>query len=334
VTRRPTLVQVAAEAGVAIGTASRAMSGHPDVGDDTRRRVQAVARRIGYEPNHVARSLRTASSMFVGVIVPDIAHGFYARTFKAMQEVLEQQGYQLLVMNTEREHSRERAALKSLLAHRVDGLLIASSGGQTEAPSVPTVFFDTIVPGAGYASVARANREGMEALVGHLADVHGHRRIALLGAPPYATSGIERLDGFQSAMRARDLPVLAGYIAIGDKAWSPESGTEAMNELLRLDTPPEAIVAVSDTLALGAIQAARETGLRVPDDIALVSFDDPYFAPFLEPRLTALRREEHTLGDVAASLLLEAMRNGANRRSVEVRVPVELTLRRSCGCES
>lgn len=270
--------------------------------------------------------------MFVGVIVPDIAHGFYARTFKAMQQVLERHGYQLLVMNTERELSNERAALKSLLAHRVDGLLIASSGGQTEAPSVPTVFFDTIVPGAGYASVARANREGMEALVGHLADVHKHQRIALLGAPPHATSGIERLDGFQSAMRARDLPVLPGYVAIGDKAWSPESGTEAMNELLRLDTPPEAIVAVSDTLALGAIQAARTAGLRVPDDIALVSFDDPLFGPFLEPQLTALRREEDTLGDVAASLLLEAMRNGADRRSIEVRVPVELTLRRSCGC--
>ena len=108
---KPTIVEVAADAGVSLGTASRALSGHPAVRDDTRKRVQASARRMGYVPNRLARSLRSGSSMFIGVIVPDIAHGFYGRATKAMQDVLEAAGYQILVMNTERRPEREQAAL-------------------------------------------------------------------------------------------------------------------------------------------------------------------------------------------------------------------------------
>ena len=329
---KPTLVEVAAEAGVALGTASRAMSGHPAVREETRRRVQAAARRLGYETNRLARSLRSGSSMFIGVVLPDIAHGFYARSFKAMQTVLEAERYQVLVMNTERQPQREQAAVKSLLAHDVAGILLATSGGVAEAPPVPTVFFDTLKPGAGYANVARANKDGMEQLVGHLADVHGYERIAFLGGPPTLTSGIERLEGFRDAMGDRLLPVPPDSIVFSDETWSPESGTEAMRKLLQLGERPQAVVAASDTLAFGAIQAARDAGLTVPDDIALVSFDEPYFGAFIEPQLTALMRDEEEIGTVSARLLLEAIRNGSSQRSLDVRVPVELSVRGSCGC--
>jgi LacI family transcriptional regulator len=329
---KPTIVEVAADAGVSLGTASRALSGHPAVRDDTRKRVQASARRMGYVPNRLARSLRSGNSMFIGVIVPDIAHGFYGRATKAMQDVLEAAGYQILVMNTERRPEREQAAVKSLLAHHVAGILMASSGGVSEAPSVPTVFFDSLEPGLGYANVAQANKDGIEVLVGHLADFHGYRRIAYLGAPPALTSGIERLEGYRDAMGRRALPVPPELIVFSDGTWSPESGTAAMRDLLELTEPPEAVVAASDTLALGAIQAARDHGLGVPDDLAIVSFDDPFFGAFIEPQLTALMRDERELGRVAARQLLDALRNGGQRRSVEVRLPVELTIRRSCGC--
>lgn len=329
---KPTIVEVAADAGVAVGTASRALSGHPAVRDDTRKRVKASARRMGYVPNRMARSLRSGSSMLIGVIVPDIAHGFYGRATKAMQDVLEDAGYQILVMNTERQPKREQAAVKSLLAHDVAGILMASSGGVSEAPSVPTVFFDSLEPGLGYANVAQANKEGIDVLVGHLADFHDYRHIAYLGAPPALTSGIERLEGYRDAMGRRALPVPPELIVLSDGTWSPESGTAAMRDLLELAQPPEAVVAASDTLALGAIQAARDRGLRVPDDLAIVSFDDPFFGAFIEPQLTALMRDERELGRVAAQQLLDALRNGAQRRSVEIRLPVELTIRRSCGC--
>ena len=177
---------------------------------------------------------------------------------------------------------------------------MASSGGVSEAPSVPTVFFDSLEPGLGYANVAQANKDGIDVLVGHLADFHGYRRIAYLGAPPALTSGIERLEGYRDAMGRRALPVPPELIVLSDGTWSPESGTAAMRDLLELTEPPEAVVAASDTLALGAIQAARDHGLRVPDDLAIVSFDDPFFGAFIEPQLTALMRDESELGRVAA----------------------------------
>jgi LacI family transcriptional regulator len=329
----PTLAEVAAEARVSLSTASRALRPGSSVSKETRRRVRLAARRLGYEPNRLARSLRTRSSTLVGVIVPDIAIGFYSRAVKGAQDVFERASYQVLVMNTEREASHERAALRTLLAHRVDGVLLATSGGFEQPPRVPVVFFDNLVEGAGTAQVALANRDGMALLVEHLVG-HGHRRIGYVGAPPLATSGIERLGGFEQASRAAGLDPAEGYVSLGDEVWSAESGRRATRALLALGEPPTGLVAASDTLALGAISAVRDAGLSVPEDVAVVSFDDPFFGDLIDPPVTALRRNERELGELAASLLLHALRTESTGPPTEVRLPVELVVRRSCGCRS
>ena len=327
----PTLAEVAAEAGVSLSTASRALREESPVSDPTRRRVQSAARRLGYEPNRFARSLRTRASSFAGVIVPDIGVGFYARVLKGAQDALERAGFEVILMNTERHASREAAALRTLLSHRVHGVLLATSGGFADTPRVPVVFFDNLVDGAGAGHVAVANREGVALLVEHLVG-HGHDRIAYLGGPPRFTSGIERLDGFKRAAAAAGLAAPPERMRFGDEVWSVESGREATHELLAVAPCPSALVAASDTLAVGAIQAARELGLRVPDDLALVSFDDPFFADIFDPPMTALARNERELGELAASLLLHAIRTGTVGPPTEVRLPVELIVRRSCGC--
>lgn len=327
----PTLAEVAAQAGVSLSTASRALRPGASVSEETRRRVRSTARRLGYEPNRLARSLRTRSSTLVGVIVPDIAIGFYARTVKGAQDALERAGYQVVVMNTQREASHERAALRTLLEHRVDGILLATSGGFEQPPRVPVVFFDNLVDGSGTAQVALANREGMALLVDHLVG-HGHRRIGYVGAPPIATSGIERLAGFEQASAAAGLEPAPDYVSLGDEVWSAESGRRAARVLLALREPPTGLVAASDTLALGAISAIREAGLRVPEDVAVVSFDDPFFGDLIDPPVTALQRNERELGELAASLLLHALTTGSAGPPTEVRLPVELVVRRSCGC--
>ncbi len=265
------------------------------------------------------------------MIVPDIAIGFYARAVKGAQDTLERAGYQVLVMNTEREGRREVEALRTLLAHRVDGVLLATSGGFDGSNRVPVVFFDNLIPGSGVANVARANREGMAILVSHLAE-HGHERIGLVGAPPILTSGVERLEGFRASVTAAGLTFRPEYVRLGDEAWSPISGERAMGELLDLEEPPTAIVTASDTLAFGAIEAIRARGRRIPDDVAVVSFDDPLFGDLLDPPVTALARNERDLGELAASLLLHALQSGARAASAEVRLPVDLIVRRSCGC--
>jgi LacI family transcriptional regulator len=329
----PTLADVAAVAGVSLSTASRALSEAAPVSEETRRHVRSAARRLGYEPNRLARSLRTRSSNFIGLIVPDLAIGFYARVAKGAQDALEQLGYQVLVMNTAREAAREAEALRTLAAHRVHGILLATSGGYEPSSRVPVVFFDNLVEGAGAGHVARANRDGIAVIVEHLRG-HGHDRIAYLGAPPLFTSGIERLDGFHTAMTAARLPVPAEHVVLGDAVWSVHSGRRATRELLALTPRPTALVAASDTLAVGAIQAAGDAGLRVPDDLALISFDDPFFGDILDPPITALARNERELGELAASLLLHAIQTGRLGPPTEVRLPVELIVRRSCGCRA
>jgi LacI family transcriptional regulator len=326
-----TLADVAAEAAVSLSTASRALSRGGSVSEDTRRRVRSAARRLGYEPNRLARSLRTRSSSFIGLIVPDIAIGFYARVVKGAQDALEQAGYEALVMNTEREAAREAEALRTLAAHRVHGILLATSGGFEPSARVPVVFFDNLVAGTGAGHVARANREGVAVIVDHLLG-HGHERIAYLGAPPLFTSGIERLDGFHAAMAGVGLPPPAEHVALGDEVWSVESGKRAALRLLALEPRPTALVAASDTLAVGAIHAARTAGLSVPEDLAVVSFDDPFFGDLLDPPITALARNERALGELAASLLLHAIQTGRVGPPTEVRLPEQLIVRRSCGC--
>jgi LacI family transcriptional regulator len=327
----PTLAEVAAAARVSLSTASRALRADSPVSEVTRRRVQSTARRLGYEPNQLARSLRTRASFFAGVIVPDIGVGFYARVLKGAQDALERAGYQVIVMNTERQATRERAALRTLLAHRVHGVLLATSGGFSDTQRVPVVFFDNLVDGVGAGHVARANREGMALLVDHLVE-HGHERIGYIGGPPSFTSGIERLEGFRAAMAARGRAVANEYVGLGDDAWSVGGGRRATSEILALSSRPSALVAAGDTLAVGAIQAARDAGLRVPDDLAVVSFDDPFFADLLDPPMTALRRNDRDLGELAASLLLHAIETRRFGPPTEVRLPMELIVRGSCGC--
>jgi DNA-binding LacI/PurR family transcriptional regulator len=338
--RRTTLADVAAAAGVSRATASRALSDNPNVSADTRQRVWAAAQRLSFEPNQMARSLRTRSSRLVGMLLPDIGVASYASALKGAQDLLEQAGYQVLVMNTERRPEREQAALRTLYARHVDGVIVATSGGFVEGEA-PAVFFDHVLSGQGLGFAAADNHGGVSTLVRHLVETHGHERIAYLGAPLEAAPGgarlehgsaTERLEAFRFAMGTLRLPVAPEYLAAGDHAWSDASGGEAARALMELDTPPTAIVAASDTLALGALRELRRMGRRVPADVALVCFDDPIDGDLLDPSMTALARHYRDLGELAAGVLLDALRGGSNGTPAEIRVPLELVVRASCGC--
>lgn len=329
--RHVTIVDVARAANVAPSTASRALQESPRISDSTKLRVREAAHSLGYRPNRIAQSLRLRAGTLVGIIVPDVGVDFYSRFVKGAQDVLEHAGRQVLVLNTEREAAREKAALRTVLEHRVSGLLVATSGGSAdEEVGIPTVYFDNLAPGRGVAHVACANREGMGILVDHLVG-HGHARIGYIGGPPTLTSGSERLDGFRAAVARLGLEASAP-VELADAAWSPASAAAAMGRLLALPERPTAVVTSGDTIALGAMSACRSAGLRMPDDLALVSFDDPVYGELLDPPVTALGRSDVAMGKLAASLLLQALDAGTLGPPTEVRLPVELVVRRSCGC--
>jgi LacI family transcriptional regulator, galactose operon repressor len=330
--RQPTLADVARAARVATSTASRALQESPRISETTRLRVREAARGLGYRPNRLAQSLRKQTASLVGIVVPDIGAPFFSRVVKGAQDVFEQHGIAVLLMNTERKPEREAAALQTLLEHRVGGVLVATSGGSTAEPRVPTVYFDNIVLNRGVGNVTRANGAGMRLLVEHLCE-HGHSRVGYIGGPPTLTSGVERLDGYRDAVRELGLVDRDDYVQFGEQTWSAHSGATAMDRLLALAEPPTAVVTSGESFALGALSACRTRGVRVPEDVALVSFDDPPFGDLLDPPLTALRANEEEMGRLAASLLLHAVQASATPQSAEVRLPVDLVVRRSCGCQ-
>jgi LacI family transcriptional regulator len=338
--RRPTLADVATAAGVSPSTASRALADNPLVNSETRERVWEAARRLAFEPNQMARSLRTRSSRLVGMVLPDVAVASYASALRGAQRVLEEAGFQVMAMNTGRDPQHERAALRTLYGRHVEGVLVATSGGFVENDA-PVVFFDHALAGRGLGFAMADNHGGVTELVRHLVEVHGHERIAYIGAPFEAAPGgprlergsaAERLDAFRHAMGTLRLPVVPEYLATGDHAWSDLSGGRAARSLLELSDPPTAIVAASDTLALGVLRELRRMGKRAPGDVALVSFDDPADGDLLDPPLTALTRHYGDLGELAAGLLLEGLRGTAEAEPAEIRVPLELVVRASCGC--
>jgi LacI family transcriptional regulator, galactose operon repressor len=335
--RGATLADVAASAGVSASTASRALNGRGELSASTRAAVHEAAERLGFRPSPLARSLRTRQTHTVGFVVPDVASPFYAASLKGAQGVLEAAGYRVMLMDSELSVEGEVAALRTLVDHQVDGLLVATAGmGAQEfeelvgVDGTPCVFLDSAVDGAGAGAVTLENRAGIELLVEHLRDEHGHARIALLAGSQQETSGIERLEAFVEA--TEPAPELIRICT-----WTQTAGAIETRALLELEPRPTAIIASSAELALGCLAACRELGVRLPDELALATFDDPYFGHLLEPSLTAVGYDTAAVGVSAASMLVDAMRDaeldGAEARR-ELRVPVQLVRRRSCGCEA
>lgn len=332
--RRSTLADVAERAGVSISTASRALNGRGEMASETRLAVLESAAELKFRPSVLARSLRTSQTFTIGFVAPDVSAPFYAAALRGSQAVLERAGYRVMLMNTERNVATEVDALHTLLNHHVDGLLIATTGLAPEdfadvvGNAVPSVFFDGILEGVGTGSVSIQNSDGMHILVDHLVG-HGHRRIALLAGSQAETSGIERLGAFKAGLAAHGLDLPQRYVRQCD--WTMESGHRETLKLLARSPKPTAVVAASDDLALGCIQACRELGVSIPSDLALVSFDDPYFGAMLEPPLTALAARYREIGELAASLLVSALTDKPIVQR-DIRIPVTLVCRSSCGC--
>jgi LacI family transcriptional regulator len=332
--RKATLADVAERAGVSTSTASRALNGHAGLAPATRAAIQDAAAKLNFQPSALARSLRTQQTFTVGFVVPDVSSPFYAAALKGAQGRLEQSGYRVMLMDASLDVDRELAALETLLSHQVDGLLVASTGmprslfdGAVDSAATPTIFFDGVVAGTGQGAVTLDNEGGIALLVDHLVE-HGHERIALLAGSQRESAGAARLHAFSAAMAAHGMTPDDRHVKVC--AWEIADGRRAALELLADPEPATAVLASSAELALGFMSAAATRGVRLPEDVALVAFDDPYFGDLLEPSLTAVAYDTRLIGATAAELLVEAMRSETEAR--EVRVPVTLVCRRSCGC--
>jgi LacI family transcriptional regulator len=331
---RAKLDDVARRAGVSTSTASRALNGVGELSDETRRSVVLAAEALDYRPSPLARSLRTRRSHTVGLVVPTVTHSFYAAVTNGAQSVLEEHGYRLILVDSGDNAQAVTRAVQTLLDHEVDGVLMSTAPVGAERfnallDGTPCVFIDEIAPGAGAGNVVLENNRGIQMLVDHMVG-HRHTRIAFVGGPTDRTSGDERLRGFLDAMQRNGLEAVPELVRECD--WTIASGFRQAADLLALEPRPTAMITASGELGLGALVAARRAGVSIPDDLALACFDDLYFAPLLEPSLTAIGYDTPSIGQAGARLLLAAIGDERSPHS-ETRIDVELICRRSCGCE-
>lgn len=330
------LADVARAAGVSVATASRALSGHGSVASTTRERVRRVAAGLDFYPSAAGQTLRTRATRMIGFVVPDISSSFYANALKGAQHRLQASGYQITLMDTDERPDRERAALLALAAGRVDGIILCSSMRDVSVVrsieqrlQLPIVLFDNLLDGVGAGRVTLANKAGVQLLVGHLAGIHGHRRIGYVGGIESETSGAERLAGFRLGMRGHGLSIDERWVRPGD--WTEAAGRSETAALLALADPVTAIVYPCADLALGGLSELHARGVAVPGEVAIVCFDDTDAAPLLDPPLTVLARRDREIGDLAASMVLRALEK-ATAGPMDVRITMELAIRRSCGC--
>jgi LacI family transcriptional regulator len=328
----PTMADVARMAGVHKATASRALDPRTSgqVSQATARRVLAAAKRLAYTPNTMARSLRTNRSKTVGVLIPDLTNPLFPPVVRGIESVLSPRGYTALIANTDNDEAVEAAGFEAMLARQVDGFILATgrredalvSAAYARALSVVLINRGTDRP--LFPLVTGDDTAGIAAAVGHLLRL-GHRRLAHLAGPSDMTTGFVRERAFRQAVATRGLDP----VVIGCDGYTIESGKRGMSALLsRRGAHPTGIVAGNDLIAIGALHALRERGLRCPQDISLVGFNDMPFADELQPPLTTVHVPHHEMGAEAARMLLDEL-DGAPATGKTVILPLTLVVRGS-----
>jgi LacI family transcriptional regulator len=330
-----TIRDVAREAGVSVATVSRVFNNSGPVREETRRRISEVALRLRYSPNSAARSLSTRQTDVIGVLLPDLYGEFYSEVIRGIDQLVQREGWHLLVSSSHNERTDIEAALRAMRG-RVDGLLVMSPDLDAQAlaenlpANLPVVLLNCEVDGRAYDSLNIDNYGGARAMMRHLLE-RGHRRIGLITGLPRNHDARERLRGSQAALVAAGVAAEPGLVVQGD--FSEDSGYRAARVLLERGPLPSAIVAGNDSMAIGALSALAESGVRVPEDVALVGFDDIPIARYVAPPLTTVRVRIPELGGRAAARLLAALAKDGPREPVQELLPTELVIRRSCGAE-
>lgn len=334
--RPPTLRDVAQAASVHVATASRALNPQTRslVSSSTADRVLQVARSLGYRPNPMARSLKTARSDSVGLVVPDLTNPLVPPMVRGAEDVLSPEGYNAWIVNTDNDPAREQTQIQSLRSRQVDGLIVATA--RLEHPwlealhdeGVPIVLANRLLGAGHIPSVTADNAAGTATAVRHLVDL-GHTRIAHVSGPQDLSTGLIRRRGYLQAMRDQDLPDDPDLV-VTCSAWTEEEGARAFGALLDSGVEVTAVVAGHDRVALGCYDALFQRGLRCPDDVSVVGFNDMPFMDKMRPPLTTVRIAHYQVGAEAARMLLEALR-GPGRPQRAVLLPPTLIVRGSTG---
>ncbi|MBS0897392.1 ribose operon transcriptional repressor RbsR [Pantoea dispersa] len=302
---------VARLAGVSTSTVSHVINNNRFVSEQVRDRVEQAIRELNYAPSALARSLKIKQTRTIGMLLTASSNPFYSEVVRGVENSCYERGYSLILCNTEGDEERMNRSLETLMQKRVDGLLmmctethLPSADILNRYPSVPMVMMDW-APFEGRGDIIQDNALlGGELATQYLID-RGYTRIACIAGPLDKTPARLRLDGFHQAMAASGLAVPPGYVVDGDFEF--QGGFNAMNQLLALDPPPQAVFTSNDAMAVGVYHALYQAGLRVPQDMAVMGYDNIELARYLTPPLSTIHQPKDELGELAIDTLIHRM---------------------------
>jgi LacI family transcriptional regulator len=328
-----TIRDVAKRAGVAPITVSRVLNDSGYVSDHTRTRVQAAVDELHYVPSMLARSLRSHHTDTLALVLTDVTNPFWTTVARGVEDAASQQGYNVILCNTDEQESKQDRYLSLLLRRRVDGFLFVPARStprsvrSIQKQGIPVVVLDRQVPGARVDMVRGASEQGAYALVHYLLSL-GHRRIAILAGPEGVSTAAERVDGYLRAFAEAGLTADPALIFHGE--FTVGSGYQMAQDALAVRPNPTALFATNNFIAISALKALRERNLRVPEDVSLVSFDDLPSTLVVEPFLTVAAQPAYEMGRRATELLLERITDPAADSFQEIVLPTALIVRHSC----
>ena len=329
-----TIKEVAEFAGVSRATVSRVLNNHAYVTDDVRQRVQQAMDTLGYQPNRSARRLRAQSSDIMGLIIPDIQNSLFQALVRGVEDAAYANQLNVVLCNTDDNPDKQKAYLRVMQAERAAGVVVIPTrpnDGVVLAPvretGIPVVLVDREVVNFEADIVKVDNIRGAHAATTHLVRL-GYQRIAIIAGTQTLTPGRERLRGCYEAFDEQGIRVDPALVKVGN--FRLESGYELTRELMSMAEPPDAIFAANNLMSLGALRALHELGIRIPEQAALIGFDDMPWAGDLNPPLTAVSQPGYEMGQQAVQLLLQRVERPASPFYKVVLQP-RLVVRRSCG---
>jgi LacI family transcriptional regulator len=330
----PTIRDVAKLAGVAPITVSRVINDTSYVSQEKRERVEAAIEELGYVPNMLGPSLRFKQTMTLAMIIADVTNPFWTTVARGVEDVAQKNGYSTILCNTDESEEKQEQYLQMLLRRRIDGILLVPTSVSPDPirliqkQDIPVVVLDRRVNDVDVDIVRADSDEGAYQLTKHLISL-GHRRITMLAGPQSVSTAKDRVNGFCRALseiglKSSDLQIFWGN-------FTQQSGYEMTIKVLAASPRPTALFAVNNFVAIGAIQALQEQNLKVPEDMALVAFDDMSLALNLNPFLTVANQPAREMGKRAACLLLERIKGENDRPCQQIMLPTELIIRSSGG---
>ncbi|MBI4893284.1 MAG: LacI family DNA-binding transcriptional regulator [Acidobacteria bacterium] len=329
-----TIREVAQRAKVSVGTVSNVLAGSESVRPELRRRVEQAMRELDYQPNEIARSLKTRQTKTLGAVVSDLTNPFYPMLLRGAEDAALARGYLLFILNTDDRAELEQRALSLLRARKVDGILLVTTPGSdvesTLGPGfVPPVVFVDRTPSSPTADyIVTDNRRGARMCTNHLVS-RGHRRIGFVSGSTELSTGRERLDGYLEVLRQAGIEPNPVFTRHGEFRLEP--AYRITKELLLESSPPTAIFAANSLTGLGALKAIHELGLRCPQDISLAVFDDVPFADVIQPRLTSIAQPAYEMGRLGAEVLIARIEEKERSAPKRIELAPELNVRESTG---